>query len=229
MSKSPARATQSPITAVGFDLDGTLVDTSADLAAAVNHALALAGRPPLAPASVIPMIGGGAKAMLEQGLAASGGVEPAAFKPLYRAMLAYYADHVAVASQPYPGALAMLDALDARDIRYGVVTNKFEGLARALLGQLGMADRMAAIIGADTFGTDHAKPAPTGIQALVAACGGGRAVFVGDSSFDVMAAQAAGVISVAVSFGFHHGDIAALAADHIIDQFDELPELVARL
>ena len=115
--------TDFPFDIVGFDLDGTLLDTSGDLTAAVNHTLALAGKPLLTIAEVKPMIGGGAKMMLEHGLKASGGIAEEEFRPLYRAMMAYYADHVSVHTRPFPGAVALLDQLDALGVRYGIVTN----------------------------------------------------------------------------------------------------------
>ncbi len=219
-----------PFAVVGFDLDGTLVDTAGDLTAAVNHALALADRPPLMADQLRPMVGLGAKHMLAQGLSATGGmVTDDAFRPLYRALLTYYADHIAVHSRPFAGAVTMLDQLDALGVRYGVVTNKFEGLARSLLDQLGLAGRIAAIYGADTLGTERAKPAPDGVAALVRDCGGGRAAFVGDSIYDVMAARGAGAVSIAVRFGFLHQPVEQLGADHIIAHFSELVPLLQSL
>ena len=150
--------TDFPFDIVGFDLDGTLLDTSGDLTAAVNHTLALAGKPLLTIAEVKPMIGGGAKMMLEHGLKASGGIAEEEFRPLYRAMMAYYADHVSVHTRPFPGAVALLDQLDAMGVRYGIVTNKFESLARQALSDLGLLERMVAVIGADTLGKERARP-----------------------------------------------------------------------
>ena len=216
-----------PIDIIGFDLDGTLIDTSVDLAAATNHALALAGRSPLDIDAIKPMIGLGAKHMLEQGLAATGGIEPDAFKPLYRELLRFYEANIAVYSRPYPGALDLLDALDARGIVYGVVTNKFEGLARQLLDALGLTPRLSAIIGGDTMGRGRAKPAPDGVLELLRRSGRQQAMFVGDSIYDIDAGRAAGTVTVAVSFGFLHQPVVSLGADHVIDHFDELMPLIA--
>ena len=99
---------------VGFDLDGTLLDTSGDLAAAVNHALASVDRPPLDVEQVKPMIGGGARHMLKQGLTATGGYDEAMLDPLHATLLAYYEAHICVLTKPYPGAIDALDALAAR-------------------------------------------------------------------------------------------------------------------
>lgn len=218
-----------PFEIVGFDLDGTLVDTAGDLTAAVNHALGLATRAPLSEAEVRPMIGLGARHMLEQGFAATGGIPGGDFERLYRELLRFYEAHIAVHSRVFPGLIAALDRLDTLGVRTAVVTNKREDMARKLLGNLGLADRMATIIGGDTLGPGNAKPSPAPIHAMVERCGGGHAAFVGDSVYDVMAANSAGVTSVAVSFGFLDRAADELGADHVIDHFDELVPLLARL
>ena len=211
-----------PFDIIGFDLDGTLVDTSGDLTAAVNHVLASVGRPPVSPEIVKQFIGGGAKLMLQRGLEVTGGIPDGDFKPLYRQMLAYYEANVSVHSRPFDGALTALNELDSMGVRYAVVTNKFESLAVKLLTDLNLAHRMGCILGADTLGKENAKPSGAPIFEMVRRCGGGRAAYVGDSIYDVMAAKNAGVPSVAVSFGFLHGPVEELGADAVIDHFDEL-------
>lgn len=211
-----------PFDIVGFDLDGTLLDTSPDLTAAVNHALVAGGRDPLTPDQVKPMIGGGAKVMLERTLAATGGCDPEEFRRLYKLLLAYYSDHLAVGTRPFPGALDALDALASRGTKVAVVTNKFEGFATSLIGQLGLSDRFACLIGGDTLGKGNAKPSPAPIHEMVRRCGGGRAVFVGDSFYDIAAGKAAGVPTVAVGFGFLTQPVETLGADAVIDRYDEL-------
>ena len=221
--------TKFPFDIIGFDLDGTLLDTSGDLTAAVNHTLALVNRPPLTADAVKPMIGGGAKLMLEHGLNATGGIPVEEFKPLYRALLRYYEDHIAVHTRPFPGALDVLDQLDAMGVKYAVVSNKFESLCTKALGELGMLERMETVIGGDTLGKDNAKPSAAPIHEMVARCGGGRAVFIGDSIYDTMAARNAGIPSVACSFGFLMHTIDEMNADAVIDHFDELIAVLQRL
>ena len=218
-----------PFDIVGFDLDGTLLDTSPDLAAAVNHALQAAGRAPLSPPELAAMIGGGAKVMLERALARSGGCEPAEFKRLYTMLLAYYGDHLADQTRPFPGMTAALDALAGQGVALAIVTNKFKRFATRLLGLLDLSDRFACVIGGDTLGKGNAKPSPLPIREMIRRCGGGRAAFVGDSLFDIAAGRAAGVATIAVSFGFSAQPATTLGADAVIDSFAELLPALWRL
>lgn len=211
-----------PFQIVGFDLDGTLVDTSGDLTHAVNHALEAARRPLLTREQVKPMIGGGAKNMLRQGLDATGGCEEEEFRRLYKLLLAYYEANIAVESSPFDGALDAIGTLAARGVKVAVVTNKFEGFAAKLLGELGIADSFDCLIGGDTMGKGRAKPHRAPIDEMIRRCGGGNAVFVGDSIYDTGAARSAGIPSVAVSFGFLLHSIEQMAPDAVIDHYREL-------
>lgn len=223
--------TSFPFAIVGFDLDGTLLDTSGDLAAAVNHALASVDLAPLTVEQVKPMVGGGARHMLAQGMVATGGCDEATLDVLLARLLAHYEANISVHTQPFPGAIGVLDALSARGVRLGITTNKRERFARMVLTDLGLTDRFAAIVGGDTVGV--AKPDPAPIRAMVDRCGelgdGGRAAFVGDSIYDVRAARAAGLPVVACSFGFLTGPVADLGADAVIDHYDELIGTLERL
>lgn len=221
--------TDFPFEIVGFDLDGTLFDTSADLTDAVNHALGLLGRPLLDIEAVKPMIGRGAKAMLEQALEASGGVDPEEGKRVYRELLRFYEANVSRGTVPYPGLYAAMDALDAKGAKLAIVTNKFERLAIKLVAELELTDRFACVIGGDTMGPGNAKPSALPIREMIARCGGGRAVFLGDSIYDIAAARNAGIPSVAVSFGFLMQPVAELEADAILDHYDELVPVLERL
>jgi len=212
---------------VGFDLDGTLLDTSGDLAAAVNHALATVGRPPLTVEQVKPMIGGGARHMLKQGLTATGGYDEPMLDALHAKLLAYYEANICVLTKPYPGVIDALDVLAAKGVTLGIVTNKIERFARTVLGELGLTDRFACILGGDTMA--ESKPSPMPIHEMVKICGGGRAAFVGDSIFDIQAGQAAELPTIACSFGFLMQPVEELGADAVIDGFDELIPTLERL
>ncbi len=212
---------------VGFDLDGTLLDTSGDLAAAVNHALTSVDRPALSVEQVKPMIGGGARHMLKQGLTATGGYDEAMLDTLHARLLAYYEANICVLTRPYPGVVDALDALAAKGVALGIVTNKIERFARTVLGELGLIDRFACILGGDTM--SESKPSPMPIHEMVRQCGGGRAAFVGDSIFDIQAGQAAGLPTVACRYGFLMQPVEDLGADAVIDGFDALILTLERL
>jgi len=214
--------TDFPFAIVGFDLDGTLLDTSPDLTDAVNFALAAEGRPPLAIDDVKPMAGGGARLMLERGLAASGGVEDGVIDRLLPILLDHYRENIARGTLPYPGLYAALDELAAMGVTIAVVTNKLEALAVKLIDELGITDRFATIIGGDTMGKGNGKPSAVPILEMIRRVGGGRAAFVGDTIYDVMAAKNAGIPSIAVSFGFPMQPVEELGADAVIHHYDEL-------
>lgn len=220
--------------AVGFDLDGTLLDTYRDLGMAVNHALKLGGFEPVAVDSSKDLIGGGAKIMLARAVELQGGMPEDAFKPLYKEMLKYYAANIAVHSRPYPGVEQALDELAARGVQMAVVTNKFEEFARGILTQLGLADRFATIIGGDSMGKgpdgrNIAKPAPDPVIEARARCGGGSFVFVGDSSYDVAAAKGADVPVVVAAYGYCDMAPHELGGDAVIERFDQLLPALERL
>ena len=206
-----------PFAAVGFDLDGTLLETHRDLGAAVNHALTLGGFDPVPVDHASDLIGGGAKIMLARAVDQQGGLPDEQFRRLYKEMLAYYAENNAVHSRPYPHAVQALDMLAERGVKMAVVTNKFESFARQILTTLDLADRFETIIGGDTMGKGRAKPAPDSVIEARARCGGGRLVFVGDSSYDVRAARAAQVPVVAAAYGYCDMPPADLGADAVIE------------
>ncbi len=214
---------------VGFDLDGTLLDTAPDIALALNHALQTAGRPALPLDEVRPMIGGGAKKLLAKALGGGDRVPSDELDPLYQVLLDHYRAHIAVETRAFDGLDRALDALAGRGIRLGVATNKLEDLAVRLLQQMGLAGRFDCIVGGDTLGTDRAKPRPDMLHHLAERCGGGAMAFVGDSAFDVRAAQAANMPAIAVSFGYPGMPVEELGADRVIDSYDELLPALAAL
>ncbi|MGN6820561.1 MAG: HAD-IA family hydrolase [Sphingomonas sp.] len=212
-----------PFALVGFDLDGTLVDSVADLAAAVNHALATIDRAPLTVEQVRPMIGGGTRLMLQRALDATGG--DAALDGLLPVLLDHYAAHIADRTRPFPGVIEALDALRARGVTLAVVTNKIEHLSRKLLGELGLLDRFVGVIGGDTAGLTATKPDRAPIDLMQARYGhGGRAAFVGDTDYDIRAARAAGM-PVAL---FSPNKSSNLGADVIFSHYDQLADALAQ-
>lgn len=220
--------TDFPFATIGFDLDGTLLDTSGDIAAALNRVLVADGRPALPMERVLSMVGRGARALLAQAVDATGGGDADMVDALHPRFVDAYAAHVADHSRPYPGMLDALDALGTRGVTLAVVTNKPEALTLPILEATGLLPRFATVIGGDTLGPGTAKPSPAPIQEMLRRCGG-PAAFVGDSIYDVQAAQAAGVPVIACSFGFSAVPVATLGAEAVIDSYAELLPALARM
>lgn len=214
-----------------FDLDGTLVNTAPDLGAALNHVLTSQGRPPVPDTEVLHgMVGYGARALIERGMAASGGLPPEPeMQILLQRFLRYYAANIANQSRPFPGVIETLNHFRARDARLAVCTNKPAGLCRTLFAALDLNAYFPVILGGDSL--QVRKPDPLHLLETIRQAGGepARAVMVGDSAADVDAARAAGVPVVAVSFGYTLTPVNTLGADMVIDQFAELIEVLPRL
>jgi phosphoglycolate phosphatase len=212
-----------------FDLDGTLVDTAPDLVDTLNVVLERIGVPGVPYAQARNMVGGGARKLIERGLAAEGcSLTPEELDGLVRDFIAHYAAHIADRSRPFPGLDAALRSL-AGQCRLAVCTNKLEWLSRRLLDALGLAQHFVAICGADTFGLQ--KPDPLFLRRTIECSGGGgdAAVMVGDSISDIAMARAAGVPVIGVSYGYTETPIAELGPDRVIDSISDLPTAVFAL
>jgi phosphoglycolate phosphatase len=208
---------------VVFDLDGTLVDSVRDIAAAVNDALGArpAGRVPLPLDVVQAFVGDGPIRLMERSIEAAGSslsVEEAL--PLY---LEAYRRRMLDDTPFYPGTLEALDALRGAGATLAVLTNKQGDLSRELLAGLGQAGRFARIWGGGDL-PGH-KPDPVGLVRLMQELGfpRERTVMVGDSAVDVATGRAAGVATVGVSFGLDPSRMAAAGPDLVIDDLRHLP------
>jgi len=210
-----------------FDLDGTLVDTAPDLIDSLNFILAEHGLPCVPYETARPLIGGGAKALMERALAIEGRSDSIMeLERLYESFVSYYAQHIADRSRPFSHLEAALDRLAETGHRLAVCTNKLERLSRRLLDELQLSHRFAAICGQDTFGVQ--KPDPEVFRGTVKRAGGQpeRSIMVGDSITDVRTARAAKVPVIGVDFGYTDVPIATLAPDRVISSFAELPAAI---
>jgi len=211
-----------------FDLDGTLIDTAPDLIDTLNVTLQREGLPAVQFGDARPMIGGGARGMIERALAAEGRVAATAdIDRMFAGFIEHYAAHIADRSRPYPQLETTLDSLAAAGHCLAVCTNKIEWLAVRLLNTLGLARRFATICGQDTFGVQ--KPNPEILLGTIRRAGGvpGQAVMVGDSGTDVRTARAANVPVIAVDFGYAEVPIETLRPDRIISSYAELPSAIS--
>lgn len=219
------------ISALVFDLDGTLIDSAPDMTRVLNRTLVSFGRRPLAEAEVRTMVGDGSANLLRQAFAATGGpLEGEAVEPVLRQYLdTYYED-----SQPsalYPGVRETLEALVGQGFRLGLCTNKPERISRKLLDMLGLAPLFGAVAGGDTLPVR--KPDGRHLAWVLEQLGEDaatpRAVMVGDNGNDVQAARAVGIPVVAMSYGYPRMPVEALGADLVLDRFGDLPAALERL
>ncbi|HEF4738874.1 phosphoglycolate phosphatase [Burkholderia multivorans] len=212
--------------AVLFDLDGTLADTAPDLAAAVNKMQRVRGLPETPLDALRRLASAGARGLLGGAF----GITPDT--PGYDAMrdefLANYAADICVQTTLFPGIAEVLDELEARGVRWGIVTNKAMRLTAPLVELLGLASRAACVVGGDT--TPHSKPHPAPLlhAAGLLALAPDRIVYVGDDLRDIQAGYAAGMATVAAAYGYC-GDGAAPGdwrAQHLVRTTGELRDLL---
>ena len=186
--------------AVLFDLDGTLADTAGDLAGALNTLRVQRGLAPLPVERLRPHASAGARGLIGAGLDIHPG--DADYETLRVAFLDAYAAGLANTTRLFDGMPELLDALEARGLRWGVITNKVHRFTIPVMDGLGLTQRSAVIISGDT--TAHPKPHPL---PLLTACeqlgiSPQAAMYVGDDLRDIQAARAAGMPSVAAAWGY---------------------------
>ena len=209
------------IDCVLFDLDGTLVDSAPDLLAAVNAVLAEAGRAPLDIATLRPVVSKGARAMLAVAFPDDSSPQREARVP---AMLAHYSDAIACDTRPFDGIESLLAKIEGAGKRWGIVTNKSETLARAVVTAMGWSDRCDTVIGGDTLPAAKPDPAPLLHACTLLDIDPSRCVYVGDDERDIQAACAAAMPSVAALWGYReaHEDPHTWGAELVIAHPDDL-------
>ena len=208
-----------------FDLDGTLIDSQRDLAAATNRLLAELGGRPLAEDAIAAMVGEGAAVLVRRALAAAG-VQADERHALAR-FLAIYESALLVHTRPYDGMVATLERL-APSARLAVLTNKPARATQEILSGLDLLRYFADVIGGDSpFGR---KPDPAGLHELIARAGVPPAsgMLIGDSPIDLATARRAGlaVCLARYGFGFRFSDGDFSGDERFIDAPEQLVDVV---
>lgn len=216
-----------------FDLDGTLADTSGDLIAAANGCFQALGHGDLLDPVVDALTAfHGGRAMLTLGFDRLGLVaddKDAAVEREFPNLLDHYARDIDRHTVIYPGAIDAVERLRAQGYAVGICTNKPEGLAETLLSRLGIRDLFGSLIGADTLPTRKPDAAP--YVASVEQAGGAveTSLIIGDTATDLNTARAVGVPCILVGFGPEGDGVARLSPDALLDHYDDLDGIVARL
>ncbi|NUE65672.1 MULTISPECIES: phosphoglycolate phosphatase [Snodgrassella] len=218
------------IHAIAFDLDGTLVDSIADLCAAANHMRAELNLSPLPAAELTTYVGDGLSSLVHRALSGSkdGQVDETSWTQGFTAFIAYYRTHLSVHTRPYPEVETALALFRARGLPLAVITNKNEILAVELLCQLGLADAFSLVVGGDTLAEKKPSPMPLLHTAEVLGVPIENLLMVGDSANDILAAKAAGALSCGVTWGY--ADMGQLAQnaqtkpDIIIDNLPQIDD-----
>lgn len=212
--------------AVLFDLDGTLADTAPDLAAAVNKMRHERGLEMVPLEDLRPLASAGARGLI--GGAFGIGPEHHDFAALREEFLANYEADLCIETTLFQGIDAVLDDLDARGVRWGIVTNKAMRLTEPLVALLGLDLRAGCVVSGDT--TPHPKPHPAPLlhAARELDLPPERIVYVGDDLRDVQAGFAAGMVTVAAAYGYCGNDIPPERwhAQHVVKSTAELQKLL---
>jgi phosphoglycolate phosphatase len=219
-----------PARAVLIDLDGTLLDTAPDLAAAVNRMLAELGREPLPLARVASFVGKGAEVLVHRALAdhLDGRAPPALLEPALRAFLRHYEDTNGRHAVIYPGVREGLAAMRAAGLALACVTNKPQAFAEPLLARMGLADAFVFVQGGDELPLRKPDPLPLQHAAARLRVPPELTVAIGDSLNDAQAARAAGMAVFAVPYGYNEGaDVRGLDVDAIVDSLIQAAGLIA--
>jgi phosphoglycolate phosphatase len=209
------------INVVLFDLDGTFADTAPDLGYALNCMRTARGIASLPIAITRPVTSLGARGMLSVGF----GITPehSGYQTMRDEFLQIYEQNLCRETSLFPGIEQLLDAIEKKRLRWGIVTNKAERLARPLLDLLHVGPRAACVIGGDTTGRIKPHPDPLLAACRALAVAPVSCVYVGDDLRDVQAGRAAGMKTVAVKYGYLNGsEPETWGADAVIEQPQEL-------
>ncbi len=207
-----------------FDLDGTLVDSSGDICDSINYAVAPYGVPPISVGETVGLVGEGITRLMEKIIEKEGlRVDK---DSLVKRFLDYYTAHLVDKTTVYPGVRETLEKLGG--YKKAVISNKLEVLSLQVLERLGIARYFDLIVGSDT--TPERKPSPVPVLHVLSRLDvrTEAAAIVGDSNYDIEAGKAAGIRTIAVTYGYRPVDFLR-GADFIIKRMDELTDILKRI
>lgn len=213
------------ITLICFDLDGTLVDSVPDLAAAVDLALADLALPAAGEARVRDWVGNGSRVLVERALTSALGQPPEAerLEAAHARFLHHYGHAPNARTRLYPGVREALEGLAARGLTLTLVTNKPAAFIAPILGGLGIEGCFARCLGGDSLAEKKPHPAPLLAMSDHFEVPPSRCLMVGDSRHDIAAGKAAGFRTLAVPYGYNHGEpVAASGPDGLVESLAEL-------
>lgn len=210
------------ISAVLLDLDGTLVDTAPDMVAALNQVLIEEGQRRVPYAVARNEVSNGALGLLKLGFGAA--LNASNDDRLRGRFLQVYSENVSNKSRIFKGFSGFFDFISRKDIRWGVVTNKPEWLAQPLLRALGLAEITGCLVSGDSLPQRKPHPAPLHHAAKLMTVASQRCIYIGDAARDIQAGRAAGMFTVAASYGYipHSEDPRNWGADFLIRHPGEL-------
>lgn len=200
-----------------FDLDGTVLNTLDDLAAAVNHALHEWGYPLRTTEEIRSFIGNGIDILIRRAIPQHCTDEE--WLKARNTFKSYYSEHMLDNTKPYEGIIPLLESLKAAGIKTAVVTNKNHDMANEMIPSF-FGDLIPSVIGTDPAKRKR-KPAPDGVFAAMEETGAKKAIYVGDTEVDTETAHNAGLECVGVMWGFRKGSTVE-GADYIINKPEEL-------
>ena len=209
-----------PVELVIFDLDGTLIDSSVDLANSVNATRVNLGLPPMEHAMVYSYVGNGAPALIRKALGPEYPDDVVASALDY--FMQYYRAHMLDNTVLYPGVREALERVRREGIPMAVLTNKPVRVSQAIVDGLGLHEHFRSVYGGNSF--EQKKPHPVGIETLMAENGASReqTLMVGDSAVDIQTARNARVTACGVTWGFQPETFAQYPPDFLVDTAEEL-------
>ncbi|MCB2053285.1 MAG: phosphoglycolate phosphatase [Geminicoccaceae bacterium] len=213
-----------------FDLDGTLIDSVPDIAAAIGRRLRAAGLEPLPIERTASFVGQGTRRLVERAFAHRG--RPLDARELDRRQAEFeadYARHCAVKTRPYPEVAETLAELARLHCRMAVCTNKPEAISRDVLAALDLSRYFGAVVGGDTCAARKPDPEPLFACARALDVEPGRCIYVGDSLTDAETARRASMRLILVSYGYESAALDAQGAVAVLERFGRLVEVLVHL